>query len=186
MKIHSYILGSWCNIRTHLLDERARLDHESTLSRSGLWAKILGEEPLFSCMGLSFEETVWECSAKYMYALCSLERTLHNNNSTAHSRHCVVFSMLHVSICPVVASVALSVQTPQYTCPRGCHGSIANPVWHRVITICRRAASRLGCSPGGRRRPPRRHRLVGPRMRSEAHLQLHHAVVRVSEQPDAL
>ena len=27
------------------------------LSRSGLsWAKILGEEPLFSCMGLSFEE----------------------------------------------------------------------------------------------------------------------------------
>ena len=56
MKIHSYILGSWCNIRTHLLDERARLDHESTLSRSGLWAKILGEEPLFSCMDLSFEE----------------------------------------------------------------------------------------------------------------------------------
>ena len=119
--------------------------------------------------------------------------TLHNNNSTAHSRHCVVFSMLHVSICPVVASVALSVQTPQYTCPRvprvhrqprvapGDHH-----LWHRVITICRRAASRLGCSPGGRRRPPRRHRLVGPRMRSEAHLQLHHAVVRVSEQPDAL
>ena len=32
------------------------LDHESILSRSGLWAKILGEEPLFSCMGLSFEE----------------------------------------------------------------------------------------------------------------------------------
>ena len=48
-------LGSWCNIRTHPFYER-RLDHESILSRSGLWAKILGEEPLFSCMGLSFEE----------------------------------------------------------------------------------------------------------------------------------
>ena len=33
-----------------------RLDHESILSRSGLWAKILGEEPLFSCLGLSFED----------------------------------------------------------------------------------------------------------------------------------
>ena len=39
----------------HIFYER-RLDHESILSRSGLWAKILGEEPLFSCMGLSFEE----------------------------------------------------------------------------------------------------------------------------------
>ena len=30
-----------------------RLDHESILSRSGLWAKILGEEPLFSNLDLS-------------------------------------------------------------------------------------------------------------------------------------
>ena len=48
-------LGSGCNIYEHIFYER-RLDHESILSRSGLWAKILGEEPLFSCMGLSFEE----------------------------------------------------------------------------------------------------------------------------------
>ena len=43
----------------HIFYERRldhMLDHESILSRSGLWAKILGEEPLFSCMGLSFEE----------------------------------------------------------------------------------------------------------------------------------
>ena len=52
MKIHSQEAGATYE---HIFYER-RLDHESILSRSGLWAKILGEEPLFSCLGLSFEE----------------------------------------------------------------------------------------------------------------------------------
>ena len=60
-------------IRTHIFYER-RLDHESImeslesilsiiereggrrLSMRRLWAKILWVEPLFSCLGLSFEE----------------------------------------------------------------------------------------------------------------------------------
>ena len=54
-EIENTFLGSWCNTYEHIFYER-RLDHESILSRSGLWAKILGEEPLFSCMDLSFEE----------------------------------------------------------------------------------------------------------------------------------
>ena len=67
-------LGSPGATYEHIFDER-RLDHESNLSRSGLWAKILGEEPLFSCMGLSFEERFGNVAASARTSLRSFEFT---------------------------------------------------------------------------------------------------------------